>query len=201
MNKIFLIGGAPTAGKTNATQKLAEALSLPWISTDVIRSIMIKTVKKEDYPDLFYTTTANAENYLAGHSVEEIVADQNKESFSVWRGVETFIDARYSGDWDSCIIEGIAVLPSLVHEARSRVDWIYPVFLYEDREERIREVIFTRGLWDDADKYSDEVKEKEVLWVIAFNKFIKEEATKYGFPLVQYQDDGSHLEEIKKLFV
>jgi len=201
MNKIILIGGAPTTGKSFVSQKLANELSLPWISTDVIRSIMIKTVRKEDYPGLFYTTTANAKNYLEEHSVQEIINDQNNESKEVWRGVQTFVDARYSGDWESCIVEGIALLPQLVHAAMKEHKGLQSIFLYEDRKERIREIIFTRGLWDDAEKYSDDVKEKEVEWVMLFNQFIKDEATKYGFPLIQYKDDGSHFEEIKKLLV
>lgn len=53
MNKIILIGGSPTAGKTYAAKKLARTLKLPWISTDTIRSQMRKTDRRSDYPRLF----------------------------------------------------------------------------------------------------------------------------------------------------
>lgn len=39
-------------------------------------------------------------------------------------------------------------------------------------------------LWDDAEKYPDDVKEKEVEWVIEFNNFIKRESKKYRLPVI-----------------
>ncbi|KKR08262.1 MAG: hypothetical protein UT32_C0002G0025 [Parcubacteria group bacterium GW2011_GWC2_39_14] len=173
-------------------------MKLPWISTDIIRTIMQKTVKKVDYPDLFYPAMDEAQDYLGKKSSQKIVDDQNKESAVVWRGVEAMI--RTQDTWESYIIEGVAILPEYVSLVSKEVENIQPFFLYEERVERIREVIFTRGLWDEADKYSKELKEKEVEWVLLFNQFIKDEATKYGFPLIQYKDDGSYFEEIKKLF-
>ena len=53
MNKIFLIGGSPTAGKSYYTRILAEELKLPWISTDTIREQMREIVNKKDYPNLY----------------------------------------------------------------------------------------------------------------------------------------------------
>jgi len=65
--------------------------------------------------------------------------------------------------------------------------------------ERIKKTIFTRGLWDEAKKYPNDVKEKEVEWVIEFNNFIKKEAKKYNFPVVSIGDRKDYLKEIKKL--
>jgi len=170
---------------------------LPWISTDTIRSLMQKVVRKEDYPALFYPPISEAENYLKNNTPQQIIDDQNKESVDVWQGVETILKNPYP--WESFILEGVAILPEFVNRIISGFNNLMPIFLYEDREERIRGVVLKRGLWDDADKYSDELKEKEVSWVILFNKFIKEEAIKYKFPLVEYKDDGSHFEEVKSL--
>ena len=199
MNKIILIGGAPTVGKSFVAQKLSEDLKLPWISTDIVRTVMQKTVKKVDYPNLFYPASAGAQAYLETSSPQKIVDDQNKESADVWRGVEGMI--RTQETWDSFIMEGVAVLPEYVFSLMKDEKNMQAIFLYEERADRIREVVFNRGLWADADKYSNELKEKEVEWVLLFNQFIKEEATKYGFPLIQYKDDGSHFEEKKKLLV
>ena len=44
MNKVILIGGAPTVGKSYLGRKLAEELKLPWISTDTIREMMRKLI-------------------------------------------------------------------------------------------------------------------------------------------------------------
>ncbi len=40
MERIILIGGAPTVGKTFIAKELSKKLFLPWISTDTIRSLM-----------------------------------------------------------------------------------------------------------------------------------------------------------------
>ena len=65
--------------------------------------------------------------------------------------------------------------------------------------ERVRKTIFTRGLWDDASKYPDEVKEKEVEWVISFNNHIKKETEKYGFPVVRVGNRSDYLKKIIRL--
>jgi len=55
---------------------------------------------------------------------------------------------------------------------------IKAIFLIDEDKDRVRNIIFTRGLWDEPNKYPDSVKEKEVEWVFAFNSYIKEEAKK-----------------------
>jgi 2-phosphoglycerate kinase len=196
-HKIFLIGGAPTIGKTYLAERLSLAVGLPWLSTDIVRSLMQKVARKDDYPALFYPPTAVARDYLEKNSSEQIVVDQNKESVAVWQGVTAILENPYP--WEGFIIEGVAVLPEFVVANEKQADW-QTVFLYDDREERIRQTIFTRGLWDDADKYADELKEKEVAWVMLFNDFIKREAKKYGFPLIEYRDDNSHWDKVLSLF-
>ena len=41
--------------------------------------------------------------------------------------------------------------------------------------------------------------EKEVEWVMAFNSFIKKEAKKYGFPVVDVGDRKDYIQKIKKI--
>ena len=75
---------------------------------------------------------------------------------------------------------------------------IQAVFLIDEDKDRVRNTVFTRGLWDEPQKYPDEVKEKEVEWVLAFNDYIKSEAKKYNLPVFSV-DRASYLDEIKKL--
>ena len=76
---------------------------------------------------------------------------------------------------------------------------IVPIFLVDNNLERIRKTIFTRGLWDDADKYPDNLKEKEVEWVVAFNNFIKKEANKYNYQTIEIGNQKDYLAKILKL--
>ena len=73
------------------------------------------------------------------------------------------------------------------------------LFLIDEDIDRVRKTIFTRGLWDSAEKYPHSVKEKEVEWIIEFNEFIKRESKKYGFPVVSIGDRKSYLKEIRSL--
>ena len=72
------------------------------------------------------------------------------------------------------------------------------MFLTSNNLNKIRKVIFTRGLWDDADKYPDTVKEKEVEWVVAYNNWIISEAEKYNFQLINI-DNENYYEKIKNI--
>lgn len=204
MSKIILMGGSPTAGKSYTARKLAEDLKLPWISTDTIREQMRWIVRKEDYPNLFmhgdpsvYQGADKAVEFFKNNTVEQIVEHQNMESEDVWKGVRGLIESDY--EWEDFIVEGVAILPKLVanQEWKIKKD-IKAFFLIDEDKERVRNTILTRGLWDDADKYPNEVKEKEVEWVFAFNDYIKSEAKKYGLPIISV-DRASYLDEIKKI--
>lgn len=191
MNKTILIGGAPTTGKSTFARKLADDLKLPWISTDDIRAVMVNLVRKEEYPHLFDFADPNltAESYLSSHNPEQIVEHQNIESEDVWKGIKAFLDTSYV--WKQYLIEGIAILPKLVTSLDKEKYDIKPIFLVDENEDRIREIVYKRGIWDDADKYSDSVKEIEVQWAILFNQYIKSEAIKYGYNyyVVDSRDD------------
>jgi len=162
MKKIILIGGSPAIGKSDLAMRLSKELNIPWISTDTIREFLKKLVSRKEYPDLFYFVKQKPEEYLSEHTPAEIVQDQNKESKDVWRGVMNFIETIES-TWEGVyIVEGVAVLPELVYENYKNDKSVKTIFLVDDNEERIRKAIFTRGLWGDADEYSDNVKKKEI---------------------------------------
>lgn len=201
MSRIILIGGSPTAGKSYTAKKLAEDLKLPWISTDLIREQMRWIVKKEDYPNLFHHFDVGpdkAVEFLTHNTAEQIVEHQNKESEDVWKGIRGIIEGDYV--WEDFIVEGVAILPKLVanQEWKIKKD-IKAIFIIDEDKDRVRNTIFTRGLWDEAEKYSDDVKEKEVEWVFAFNNYIKGEARKYNFPVVSIGDRDDYIDRVKEL--
>lgn len=202
MNKIILIGGAPAVGKTALAAKLSKDIGIPWISTDSIRRIMRTVAPKKDYPDLFYFTDKTPEIYLRDNSPEEVVADQNKESADVWQGIKGFIDS--ARDYDSkitlpYIIEGVAILPGLVYKDFPDADFVKPIFLLDSNKDRIKKVIYDRGLWSEAKNYSDDVKDLEVEWVLAFNKWLKDNLKNYNYPVIEIGDKKDLVSKVKKL--
>lgn len=199
-NKIILIGGSPTAGKSFTAKKIADHLKLPWISTDTIRDQMRKIVRVEDYPNLFFhanATSKMAVDFLSKNSAKQIVKREVSECTDVWKGVKALIETDYT--WESFVVEGVAILPQLVKKLSVKDAEIKTVFLVDDDIERVRKTIFTRGLWDDANKYPDSVKEREVEWVMEFNNYIISESEKYGFPVVRIGNRKDYLKQIKEL--
>jgi len=53
MQRIILIGGAPTTGKSTIAMRLSEELHLPVISTDQIRTIIQSIADPHIHPNLF----------------------------------------------------------------------------------------------------------------------------------------------------
>ncbi len=194
--QIILIGGAPTTGKSTMARRLAKHLNLPWISTDQIRDIMRAVANREDYPKLFTPVGYDAEKFLNEFSAQEISRMEFEQGETAWIGVRKFIEDDFT--WaEGFVMEGLNILPHLIAEnLKLTTDKIKAVFLIDDDADRIRDVVFKRGLFDDAENYPDYVKEKEVEWVQLFSNKIKEEAKKYNFPVVEIDKKHEDLTKV-----
>jgi 2-phosphoglycerate kinase len=199
---IILIGGAPCTGKSTLAANLAKRFGLPWISTDQIRSIM-QTIAtdRDNHPDLFNSSDISAEEYYNARTIDQIVEDENNQSREVQKGIISLMRENYN--WESFIIEGIAITPDFVDrlskEFQDTCDF-KPLFVIDENRDRIRESIFSRGLWDDPQNYPDSFKEIEVEWVVAYNVWIKQELKKYPYPSVLVSDRKTLDFEVVQLF-
>ena len=198
--QIILIGGASTTGKSTVAKLLAKHLDLPWISTDQILEIMRSIADKNVHQNLFEPEGYDAKRFLTEFSAEKIAEMEMARADAAWIGISKFINNGYP--WlKGFVVEGVDILPHLVARDFKNNKKIKSIFLVDENADRIRDVVFNRGLWDEARKYSDDLKEKEVEWVLAFSHKLKSEAEKYGYPLVEvskHEDDlGSVLESLK----
>lgn len=197
-NQIILIGGAPTVGKSTTAKRLAKHLDIPWISTDVLCRLMQKIVSPKDFPHMTTNPNISAEEWLRARTPQEIVEQQNRESEEVWKGIVSLIES--DGDnWSSFIIEGIAILPHLIQQSFKNNPSVKPLFLFSNDKERIKEVIYKRGVWASAHTYSDEVKPIEVEWTTLFNEWIQTEAKKYGYPTYEVKEKDFKIEDLVEL--
>lgn len=193
--KIILLGGAPTTGKSTIAQALAKHFNLPWISTDQIRNTMRITASRDTYPNLFNPEGYDAERFLTEFSAEQIVDMEFRQSEAAWMGIRAFIQDDYTWN-DGFVIEGVNILPQLVAEDFTGRDDITAIFVVDHDNERMRKVIYERGLWDDADKYPDSLKDKEVEWATLFSQRLEAEAQKHGFSLVEVHKNSDDVERI-----
>lgn len=180
MQNYILIGGAPLTGKSTIAKNFKNHAQ---ISTDEIRSLMHNLLKPEDNEDLFYGHGLNAVDFYNKYkTAEEVFAKETKQAEATQEGVRALIKSEFS--WKNICIEGIAITPKFVNElSKNKEINIRGMFLYDDNKDRIRERLFKRGLYDDAETYPDHLKEIELEWVILYNQFYKEEAEKYKMEL------------------
>lgn len=196
--KIILIGGMPTAGKTTIAKQVSQHFNLPYISTDQIRIIMQSIADSNKYPFLLSSAGYSAEEFLEKYSAEEIAHMEYEQGKEVWLGVKYFIEK----DWvwrNGCVIEGVNVLPSLIDEIDQEQIDVSAIFLSDIDHERIKNVVYTRGLFDDAKTYSDHVKDKEIEWVKLFDEKIRSDAKTHNYPVVDINKDSSDIVVVLKL--
>ena len=188
----LLIGGAPTVGKSTLAAALAEHLALPWISTDQIRDIMRTVADRRDHPGLFNPEGYDAESFYTAFSAEEIVALEIGQGEAAWAGVRALIAHDYT--WpQGFVVEGVNLLPHLIKRDFGADASVKAVFVTEADPRRMREVIFGRGVWDEASRYSDAAKEKELAWITRFDTWLRQEALAHGFPVLALEKDGKDL--------
>ncbi len=167
--KIILIGGPQATGKTTLAKKLSSRLDIPWISTDQIRTICaIKSSSGKK------GLTAEIEN--------------NRE---IWKGVERFIRSPFP--WENIIVEGVAILPQFVTSLDINAN---PIFIVDTDEARISDVIYQRSLLPWIKTKTNEQQLEKVAYILEFNKFIKNEALKYNFPVVEISKSDIDLEKV-----
>ncbi len=195
---IILIGGSPTTGKTTVARALAKQLGLPWISTDQIGDMMQVTARRDDFPDIFKPQGYTAERFLTEFTAEEIVEKVLKHNEAVWLGIKAFIENDY--EWpiwpEGFIVEGVHLLPRLIARDFGNNGHIKPVFLVDHDEDRLRRVVYERGLWGKAESYLDSVKEKEVEWVRLFGRCLETETKKYGYPWIRVSKHDNDIKAV-----
>jgi 2-phosphoglycerate kinase len=169
--KIILIGGPQATGKTTLAKELSARLNIPWISTDQIRTICGITPRGK-----------------------EVLSEEIENNEEIWKGVERFIKSPFP--WEAVIVEGVAVLPHLVASLNIKVS---PIFIIDTDEKRIAETIYQRSLLPWINTKTEEQQRKKVAYIIEFNHFIKKEAEKYNFPVVEVSKTNQDVEKVMEL--
>jgi 2-phosphoglycerate kinase len=191
----YLIGGAPTVGKSTIAAALAARLNLPWISTDQIRDIMRTVADRRAHPKLFNPEGCDAGNLFDAFSTEQLVEIEVGQGEAAWTGIKMLIERDYT--WpQGFVVEGVNLLPHLIARDFEGASEVRAVFVTDSQPARMRAVIFARGIWDEAGRYPDSVKDKELDWVLAYDAWLKQQATAHGFRVVPLEKDDQDLGRI-----
>src|SRR5215470_13519675 len=109
----YLIGGAPTVGKSTVAAAFAAHLGLPWISTDQIRDVMRTVASRAEHPKLFNPEGYDAEAFHKTFSAQQVVEIEIGQGEAAWAGIRALIAGDYT--WpQGFVIEGVNLLPQLI---------------------------------------------------------------------------------------
>lgn len=176
---------------------VAKYLDIPWISTDQIRDVMRALVSRKEFPKLFNPEGYNVERFLTEFSAEQIVEIEIEQGEAIWPMIKKFIEEDYT--WkDGFVIEGVNILPHLIAKDFGRIKHIKSVFLFDEDVDRVRNIIFSRGLSSEPQAYSNNLIEKELEWVLLFSRKLKANAQKYSYPCVQIKKSTDDMKSVLK---
>jgi 2-phosphoglycerate kinase len=136
--KVFLIGGAPGAGKTTLGTALASKLGITSLSIDDLLTAAQAVTTPESHPGLHFMRGQPFQEYFTYNSVERLKADATLQHEAAWPIVKRVIRTHVS--WGSAIvIDGWHLRPSAVSQLREEniwSGWIVPSASVLDERER-----------------------------------------------------------------
>jgi 2-phosphoglycerate kinase len=208
LNRTYFIGGPPRVGKTILSFALADKIRGHVVSTDSIRNAAKKACsdKESDFFIINRTENISEDEWLKNHleHPEITVEHQNRESRAIWPSLVSFCNS-FCEDDAVHILEGVALLPSLVYEMKNRPANVF--FVGNTNTEHVKAmnehaVNFPDKDWMIALNYSSKKIEGMANFVKAMSFYFKSQAEKYGFPYFEISDDdfaGSIAEIVDKM--
>jgi hypothetical protein len=83
-HKLYLVGGAPRVGKSSLAQKLVETEGIPWLPTDIVRTVLRRVLPELDLIDQDPVDAARLAEFMYPHIEHAIeVCTEEAEQFLV----------------------------------------------------------------------------------------------------------------------
>lgn len=195
---IYLIGGSPRCGKSILAKKLAKKLETNIFACDYLRPIVIAYTPKEEldkkFPFIRMYDDIGHDNdkFFENNTAEEILTADIVEAKTLWIGVKEFIKQKAMLDRD-IVIEGVQLLPELVDELKKEKYFknIKIIYLIKEKEKLILDG-FTKNTQNDwliTDINGEKTLPYAARMVCAYGEYFKREAEKYGFEILNTEDD------------
>lgn len=195
LQRTYFIGGPPRVGKSILAYRLAEKLKGHVISTDAIRNAAKKACSDKE-SDLFVVSRHESlptQDWLKQHfeRPHETVEVQNKESKAVWQSLVSFCNS-FVEDSAVHIVEGVALLPSLIASMKHRPNHI--IYVGNTSETHAQAMIdygksHPEQDWMVAMNYSHEKIEAMASFILEMSLYFKREAEKHGFSYYEISDE------------
>jgi 2-phosphoglycerate kinase len=167
---IYLVGGAPRAGKSILGQRIAAKLNIGWVSTDLLVELL--------------------KVYVEGAPVEWNATPKAIAATAEWfyPCLERFV-WRVSSMAESYVVEGVGFLPAQLAQLSSQYQ-IRSVFLGCSKMSLERFDRFP-GLSRGYASLPEEMRRQFAQDVPLWSEFVRQEAKRFGYPYVDMIDDFS----------
>lgn len=188
---IYLIGGAPRVGKSIIAKRLAEKLSIRFVSTDELCERYSQAIPEAEREEKFPFPGFSGDSAENKSAPEELVGFQLTEAKSLEPEIRRIISRALSKD-EALVIEGVQMLPDFVQSIAGETgpERIRVIFVGSKDAERVTEGITKNSSPDNWMKNSDPAVISQVArFVAAFSVWLDKECQKFGLPYVERTDD------------
>lgn len=184
---IYLIGGAPRTGKSIISNLLMQELSISWLSTDVLRTVIHDVTPAEEQAIKFPYGGFTSADQLTEMQVKQMVDWQITETNSLQTCINSLI--RHQIDVrDNQILEGVHLSPQHIRMLMDNPlfkDQIRSVFIIStDESIQLESMRKNTSHFDWLAGASDEAFESVANFVVAYGKWIQKECERYNLPYV-----------------
>lgn len=184
--KVFLIGGAPGAGKTTLGAALAVRLGITSLSIDDLIAAAQAITTPETHPKLHVMRKVPSLEYFTTSSVEQLKADATLQHEAVWPMVEQVV--RKHAIWGSpIVIDGWHLRPSWVAQLKLKNVWsgwiVASAKVLQAREKKVA--------WYQESTDPERMLENFLARSLWYNDLIKEQSTQYHMTILPQPGDNS----------
>lgn len=181
---LYILGGAPRAGKSIIARKFAKERGIPYFSTDYL-----------------ITSLQNGSSELGIKHGQPFIPKAKR----LWSFVKPLLEG-FVKEVDEYLFEGDGILPIQVNEILKKFPRrIKACFLGFTKISKAKKLALIRGhehLPDEwTSKYLDNEVEKMVDSMFEFSKYLKEECDKYSIPYIEIGNDLPEVQrEVESIF-
>jgi len=194
--KVFLIGGAPGAGKSTLGTALAAKLGIGSLTIDDLVTAVQAVTTPETHPGLHLMWNRSYLDYFTNSSIEKLKADTVKQHEAVWPFVRRVIRKHALGG-AAIVIDGWHLWPDKVSQLQVENIWagwiIAAPAVLEERERRNLE-------WPQGSSDPDKMLANFISRSLWFNGWMEEQANELQMNILP-QHGGTSVDELCEMIL
>lgn len=190
--KVFLIGGAPGAGKTTLGCALAARIGGSSVTIDDLMTVAKTATTPESHPDLYLFTNTSYLEYFTNCSIDQLKRDAERQYEAMWPFVKNLITKHFNWTTTPIVLDGCHLRPHLVAELdNDNLDSNWLFISPESLEKRERE----NDAWTNGSSDPDRMFRNFMARSLWYNDLIKQEAEELEMTVI-HQTGGIAVDDL-----